>query len=45
MSQRVVALEQEIERLTEGAELENVSLLLHVSCYLSVVVQTRDVLF
>lgn len=29
MSQRVTVLEQEIERLTEGAELENVSLFLH----------------
>lgn len=27
MSQKVTALEQEIERLTDGAELENVSLL------------------
>lgn len=45
MSQRVAALEQEIDRLTEGAELENVSLLPHASCYLSVVVQTGDVLF
>lgn len=31
MSQRVAALEQEIERLTDGAELDNVSLSLNTS--------------
>lgn len=33
MSQRVAALEQEIERLTDGAELDNVSLSLN-TCHL-----------
>lgn len=42
MSQRVAALEQEVERLTDGAEMENVSL---SSSYLYIGVQTCDILF
>lgn len=33
MSQKVVVLEQEIERLSDGAELENVSLLLKTTSH------------